>query len=181
MSLAEAILTQEDGIASLGAMEMEDFCRIQGIGTATAASLSAAVELGRRIAAAPRQKRIAIENSKQVANLFMEQMRTLKKETVQAVYLNTKNEILSIENVSVGNLNSSIVTPREVFRNAVRRSASAVILAHNHPSGNPEPSQADRELTQRLIESGEILGIRLLDHIIIGDGVYISMREKEWM
>ncbi len=181
LSLAERILLLEDGLCSLKAMEPDDFCRINGIGVATAASLAAAVELGRRIAATPKQKRIAVENSQQVAQLFMEQLRPLKKETFRAVYLNTKNEILVVENISVGNLNSSIATPREVFRSAVKRSASAVIVAHNHPSGNPEPSQADILLTKRLQEAGDLMGIRLLDHIIIGDGVYASMRERNIM
>lgn len=181
LSLAEEILSQKNGIGSLGTMELEDFCRVKGVGIATAASLTAAVELGRRIAASPKQERVSIENPKQVADLFMEQMRTLKKETFQVLQLNTKNEILSIENVSVGNLNSSIATPREVFCGAVRKCASAVILAHNHPSGNPQPSQADVELTGRLVQSGEILGIRVLDHIIIGDGVYVSMKENGQM
>lgn len=181
LSLAEEILSQKNGVSSLGTMEPEDFCKVRGIGLATAASLTAAVELGRRIAVSPKQERICIENPKQVADLFMEQLRVLKKETFQVLQLNIKNEILSIENVSVGNLNSSIATPREVFSSAVRKSASAVILAHNHPSGNPEPSQADVDLTRRLEESGRILGIRVLDHIIIGDGIYVSMRETGQM
>lgn len=181
LSLAETILAQGNGISSLGTMAPEDFCCIKGVGIATAAALSAAVELGRRIAASPKQDRIAIDHSKQVADLFMEQMRTLSKETFQAIHLNTKNEILAIESVSVGNLNSSIATPREVFHGAIRRSASAVIIAHNHPSGNPEPSQADLELTERLVEAGALLGIRVLDHIIIGDGIYVSLKEMNLM
>ncbi|MBQ8590326.1 MAG: DNA repair protein RadC [Firmicutes bacterium] len=181
LSLAEAILAQEQGISSLGSMEPEDFRKIRGIGEATACTLTAAVELGKRIAAVPKRERISIDNSKQMADLFMEQMRFLEKELFQVVILNTKNEILAIENVSVGNLNSSIATPREVFHNAVRKSASAVILAHNHPSGNPEPSDADILLTDRMIEAGNILGIRVLDHIIIGDGIYVSMKEREYI
>ena len=178
LALAEEILSQEQGIASLGSMGPEDFCRIRGIGPAAACTLTAAVELGRRIAAVPKQERLSVENSKQIADLFMEQMRTLEKEMFQVVLLNTKNEIIAVENVSVGNLNSTIATPREVFHNAVRRSASAVILAHNHPSGNPEPSDADILLTDRMIEAGNILGIKVLDHIVIGDGIYVSMKEQ---
>ena len=181
LALAETLLAREEGIRSLGSMGPGEYAQIRGIGVATACTLSAAVELGKRIAASPKQERIAIENSSQMAELFMEQMRGLNKEIFRVVHLNTKHEIIAMEQVSVGNLNSSIATPREVFHNAVRRSASAVILAHNHPSGNPEPSDADILLTARLMEAGAVLGIRVLDHIIIGDGIYTSMKDKGLM
>ena len=181
LSLAEEILTQEQGISSLGNMEPEEYCRIRGIGVATACTLTAAVELGKRIAAAPKQERVSVDNPQVVSDLFMEQMRMLEKELFQVVHLNTKNEITSIENVSVGDLNSSSAAPREVFHNAIRRSSSAVILVHNHPSGDPEPSHADILLTNRLVEAGKLLGIRVLDHIIIGDGVFVSFQEQELM
>ena len=111
----------------------------------------------------------------------MEKMRSLEKEIFQVVHLNTKNEITSIENVSVGDLNSSSAAPREVFHNAIRRSSSAVALVHNHPSGDPEPSHADILLTPRLVEAGKLLGIRVLDHIIIGDGVFTSLKHLSLM
>ncbi|HZJ76664.1 MAG TPA: JAB domain-containing protein, partial [Oscillospiraceae bacterium] len=93
--------------------------------------------------------------------------------------LNTKNNVIAIENISVGSLNASIVHPREVFNIAIRRSSSAIILAHNHPSGDPNPSTEDVNITKRLIEAGSIIGINVLDHIIIGDGIYFSMKEEE--
>lgn len=181
LSLAEDILAQEQGLASLNSMGPEEFSCIKGIGVATACTLTAAVELGKRIAAAPKQERICVEGPEQIAELFMEQMRSLEKEMFQVVHLNTKNEITSIENVSVGDLNSSSAGPREVFHNAIRRSSSAVALVHNHPSGDPEPSQADILLTTRLVEAGRLLGIRVLDHIIIGDGVFISLKHRSLM
>jgi len=95
--------------------------------------------------------------------------------------LNTKNEILSAENASIGNLNSSIVHPREVFRSAVKKGAAAIIVIHNHPSGNPAPSQNDLDITRRLKEAGELMGIPVLDHLIIGDGTFISLKEKTLM
>lgn len=97
------------------------------------------------------------------------------------MFLNTKNEILSAENTSIGNLNSSIVHPREVFRNAIKKGAAAIIVIHNHPSGNPTPSQNDLDITRRLEEAGQLLGIPVLDHLIIGDGIFISLKEKMLM
>jgi len=181
LTLAEDILAQEQGLASLYTMGPEEYSRIKGIGVATACTLTAAVELGKRIAASPKQERICVDGPEQIAGLFMEQMRSLEKEEFQVVHLNTKNEITSIENVSVGDLNSSSAAPREVFHNAIRRSSSAVALVHNHPSGDPEPSQSDILLTTRLVEAGKLLGIRVLDHIIIGDGVYTSLKHLSLM
>ena len=111
----------------------------------------------------------------------MEEMRYLKKEYFKVLFLNTKNEILSVENTSIGNLISSIVHPREVFRSAVKKGAAAIIVIHNHPSGNPMPSQNDLDITRRLCEAGQLLGIPVLDHLIIGDGVFISLKEKMLM
>jgi DNA repair protein RadC len=105
-------------------------------------------------------------------------MRYLKKEYFKVLLLNTKNEIIMIENISVGSLNSSVVHPREVFCTAVKKSACSMIAVHNHPSGNPAPSQTDIDVTKRLVEAGELLGIKVLDHLIIGDGTYVSLKEK---
>ena len=113
-----------------------------------------------------------------VASLFIEEMRYLKKEYFKVLLLNTKNEIIMIENISIGNLNSSVVHPREVFCTAIKKSACSMIAVHNHPSGNPMPSQTDIDITRRLVEAGELLGIKVLDHLIIGDGIYVSLKEK---
>ena len=104
----------------------------------------------------------------------MEELRYRKKEYFKVFYLNTKNEVTATEDASIGNLNSSIVHPREIFRNAVKKGAAAIIVVHNHPSGNPLPSQNDIDITKRLVEAGELIGIPVLDHLIIGDGSYIS-------
>lgn len=109
----------------------------------------------------------------------MEEMRYLKKEVFKVVLLNTKNEIISDINISIGSLNYSIVHPREVFTEAIKKSANSIILMHNHPSGNPNPSLEDINVTKRLRESGEILGIEVLDHVIIGEGVYYSLKEED--
>ena len=109
----------------------------------------------------------------------MEEMRYLKKEYFKVLFLNTKNEILSVENTSIGNLNSSIVHPREVFRSAVKKGAAAIIVIHNHPSGNPMPSQNDLDITRRLCEAGQLLGIPVLDHLIIGDACFHQPERKD--
>lgn len=119
-----------------------------------------------------------ITQPKDVANLVMEELRYLKQEVLMVVYLNTKNVVISKEIVSMGSLNSSIVHPREVFANAVKNSSASVVVIHNHPSGNAEPSQEDINCTKRLKESGKILGIELLDHVIIGNGSYVSLKER---
>ncbi len=167
-----------DGISFFASSSLEELRRLKGIGDAKACQIMAAIELGKRIATKPKSKRINISSPIEVANLFLEEMRYYKKEFFKILLLNTKNEIIMIEEISVGNLNSAIVHPREVFSVAVRKSASAIILVHNHPSGNPDPSREDIELTKRLIAAGEIIGIEVLDHLIIGDGVFISFKEK---
>lgn len=119
-----------------------------------------------------------ITQPQDVADLVIEELRYLKKEILMVVYLNTKNVVISKEIVSMGSLNSSIVHPREVFTNAVKISSASVVVLHNHPSGNAEPSNEDIQVTRRLVDSGKILGIDVLDHIIIGNGTYVSLKEK---
>jgi DNA repair protein RadC len=108
----------------------------------------------------------------------MEGMRNLKQECLKVVMLNTKNIVISIKDVSIGSLNSSIVHPREVFNEAIKKNSASIIVSHNHPSGDPTPSGEDINLTHRLSECGKLIGIELLDHIIIGNGIYISLKEK---
>lgn len=166
-----------NGIRGLRDLSIEELCEIEGIGKTKAAVIKAALELGDRVASFLPDK-YKIENPWDVYSFYMEEMRYLKKEVFKVILLNTKNEIICDINVSIGSLNTSIVHPREVFSEPVKKSANSVILMHNHPSGNPNPSMEDIRVTQRLSKSGEILGIEVLDHIIIGDGVYYSLKEK---
>ncbi|MGI6751360.1 MAG: RadC family protein [Anaerovoracaceae bacterium] len=178
LSLAQQVLALEpEGISYLSDIATEELCTISGMGTAKSCQIVAAIELGRRIATTPRNKSISIETPAMVADLFMEEMRYFKKEVFRVLLLDTKNQIIAREDISVGNLNSSIVHPREVFHNAVKKSASSILLVHNHPSGNPQPSQNDKDITVRLAQAGELLGINVLDHLVIGDGVFVSMKE----
>ena len=152
---------------------------VDGIGTMKACTILAAIELGKRIAASPVTEKVSIESSDDVARMFMEELRYMKKEHFRCVLVNAKGEIITVDEVSVGELSSTVVHPREVFSQAIRKSAAAVIFVHNHPSGDPSPSQEDIQTTKRLTDSGELLGIRVLDHIIIGDGKFSSMREMD--
>ena len=115
-------------------------------------------------------------SSDDVAGMFMERLRYEKREHFLTVLLNTRGEVIASDDVSIGELSSTVVHPREVFVRAVRKSAAAVIFVHNHPSGDPEPSREDLETTDRLVGAGKLLGIRVLDHIILGDGTFRSLR-----
>lgn len=182
LTLANRILALEEaGISYLADCTPEELSKVHGIGMAKSCQMIAAMELGKRIAQSPKDKRFAVGAPGDVAALFMEEMRCRKKEFFKVLFLNSKNEITSIEDTSIGNLNSSIVHPREVFRSAVKKGAAAIIVVHNHPSGNPLPSQNDLNITKRLTEAGELIGIPVLDHLIIGDGIFISLKEKMLM
>ena len=177
VDLAEEVLAKdESGIGYLRESSPEELMTVKGIGGSKAARIMAAVELGKRIASRPVQKGMKIEDDEDVAELFMEDMRRLKKEMFKTVLLDSKGGVISVETVSVGELNSTIVHPREVFNQAVMKSAAAVVLVHNHPSGDPMPSGEDVATTERLRECGRLLGIRVVDHLIIGDGRYMSLR-----
>lgn len=179
VALAERVLAADgSGILFLNDCTPEELCSIEGIGPAKSAALIASAELGRRLTTTPREKQANVSSPDDISKLFMQNMRYLKKECFKVLLLNVKNEIISIEDVSVGSLMSSDAHPREVFAAPLRRGAANVILVHNHPSGSSRPSQDDIDLTQRLSWAGDIMGIHVLDHIIIGDGEYTSMKRE---
>jgi len=177
LDLAHRLLSRPEGLAFLAIAPLEELQKERGVGLAKAAQIKAALELGRRLNHFIFHQE-PIKGPQDVARLLMDQMRFLDREVFRTVSLNVKNRIIAIDTVSVGSLNSSLVHPREVFKDPIRRSAAAIILVHNHPSGDPSPSEEDVGVTRRLVEAGRILGIQVLDHIIIGDGVYFSFKEK---
>ena len=180
LALAEEVLSIcDEGLFSMGTFETEDLLNIEGIGPGKASTLMAAVELGKRIAASRKTEKYVADDPDMIADMFMEDLRYEKKEYFKSVILNTKSEIVAVDNVSVGELSSTIVHPREVFSRAIRKSAYGVVFVHNHPSGDPTPSSEDIATTERLVEGGRILGIKVLDHVIIGDGRYESMRSLD--
>ena len=159
--------TSPDGLWRVSA---EELVRVRGVGPAGAARLLACLELARRASAWPVSERPIVSTPEDVVRLCATQLRGLDREHFWALALNTKNRLLRMVEVSVGSLNASIVHPRELFKEAVRVSAASVVVVHNHPSGDPTPSGADLQLTRRLARAGEVLGIELLDHVVIGDG-----------
>ena len=170
-------LEPPDGLRYLAGASFEELARVQGIGPAKAAQILAAIELGRRLATTG-GPRAVIRSPSDARNLLSAEMRDLDKEHFRAILLDTKNQVLGVETVSVGSLDSSLVHPREVFKGAVKRSAAAIILVHNHPSGDPTPSGDDIRITRQLIQAGRIMGIEVLDHLILGEGRYLSFREQ---
>lgn len=176
--LAQKILKEDgNGLRNIAEGTVEKFKSFKGINDVKAAQLIAVAELSKRISTLKIEK-IKISSPGDAAVVLMEEMRYYKKEYFKIILLDTKNNIKKISEISVGSLNSSIVHPREVFSEAVVNSASSIILVHNHPSGESEPSREDIALTNRLDECGKILGIKVLDHIIIGDGVFYSFKEE---
>lgn len=180
VQLAESVLYQFRDLRGINQAELEELCAAHGIGYAKAAQIKAALELGRRLNQLDSEV-LRIKSPQDVAAWVMEDLRYLQHEQFLILMLNTKNGIISSEEVSRGSLNASIVHPREVFTRAIKRSAAAIILVHNHPSGDPTPSQEDINVTRRLVEVGRLVGIDVLDHLIIGDGVFASLKEKGYL
>ncbi|MFC3790420.1 DNA repair protein RadC [Paenibacillus sp. GCM10012307] len=179
--LAARILRECGSLHNLVDMSLEELTKIKGIGTAKALQLKAGIELGRRLSRSTQEERMTVRSPKDVADHMMEQLRYLKKEHFVCLFLDTKNRVIAEETLSVGTLNASLVHPREVFRAAIKCSSASIICVHNHPSGNPAPSPEDIQMTKRLVEAGELVGIDVLDHIVIGDLQYTSLKEQGFM
>ncbi|UQD52898.1 hypothetical protein C0971_13255 [Bacillus methanolicus] len=181
LQLANRLLTHFEGLRLLKDATLEEITEIKGIGKAKAIQVLAAVEIGRRISNLCYDERYVIRSPEDGARYLMNDMRFLSQEHFVCLYLNTKNQVLHKQTIFIGSLNASIVHPREVFKEAFRRSAASIICAHNHPSGDPTPSREDIEVTKRLGECGKIIGIDLLDHLVIGENKYVSLKEKGYL
>jgi DNA repair protein RadC len=178
INLCNRILIEAGGLNGLFDFSCEEFMKINGIGAAKATQLLSIAELSKRFKSFKSGEISKIKSPKDAVDLIMEEMRYLKEEHLKVIMMNTKNIVISIKDVSIGSLNSSIVHPREVFLEAIKKSSASILICHNHPSGDPTPSTEDIEITKRLIECGKLLGIDILDHLIIGNGRYISLKEK---
>lgn len=178
IQVAMKVLARGGGLRNLPGLSLEELQENKGIGPDKAVMIKAALELGSRLATTPPERGGSITSPRQAADLFMEELRYKKKEYFKILLLNTKNHVISKEEISVGSLSASIVHPREIFNIPMRKSAASVVLVHNHPSGDPSPSQEDLAVTRRLVDAGNILGVSVRDHIIIGDGCFFSFREK---
>lgn len=177
LDLAEDIL-KEGGLTSLAQSSVEELRQARGMGLAKAAQLMAAVEISKRLARQSLGPKPVVRHPHDAAKLVMGEMAYLDREHFKVINLNTKNQVMVIDTVSVGSLNTSVVHPREVFKLPLKRSAASLILVHNHPSGDTTPSKEDLEITRRLSEAGSLLGVNIIDHLIIGRNNFLSMKEK---
>lgn len=168
-----------EGLLGLLHHSLADFSSIKGVGTVKGAQLLCIGELSRRIwKRKARENALTFEGPEEIAAYYMEDMCHLEQEEIRVMFLNTKQALIRELTLSKGTVNASVITPREILIEALRCLAVGMVLVHNHPSGDPAPSQADKLLTQRIREAGELVGVSLLDHIIIGDKEYLSFREQ---
>ncbi len=181
MHVAMELLQQLGGLQGLANRGIEELCRVPGVGPAKAAQLKAAMELGKRVLSTPLSTGMRIGSSADLFKHYYPLLRDMRREVFKIILLDAKHTVIRDATVSEGSLTLSIVHPREVFSLAIREAAAAVIFLHNHPSGDPQPSTEDRELTRRLVAAGELLGIQVLDHLIIGDGRYASFAYQRWL
>lgn len=179
IDLAHKVLKLSNkGIAGIHQLSLKELQSITGIGRVKAIQIKAIAELSTRISKISALDKAKINSPTSIANIYMEEMRHLQKEHLKVILLDTKNNIIDDKDLSIGTVNASLINPREVFIHALKNQAVHIILLHNHPSGDPTPSREDIHITRRVLEAGDIIGIKLLDHIIIGDGEYISLKEK---
>ena len=174
--LFQRLLAEYGGLRGLFRMDLVELARIRGVGDAKSVRLTAALELGRRLAALFPEERPPVGSPEDVANLLSIEMAALEQEQLRVVLLDTKHRILGTRTVYQGSVNQAQVRVAEVFRDAVRRQATAIVAVHNHPSGDPTPSAADVALTVEIVAAGQLLDIELLDHLIIGQGRWLSLK-----
>lgn len=180
LQLASRLLKEIGSIRRLYDISIDELMQIKGIGQAKAVQIKAGVELGRRVAQKAKEQAV-IRSPQDAAAYLIERLQLESQEKFYCLYLNTKNQVVFEKTIFVGSLNASIVHPREVYKEALKWSAASIIVAHNHPSGDPTPSHEDIQVTRRLKEAGEILGIECLDHLIIGADRYVSLKEKGYL
>jgi len=178
LETAQRLLADCEGLTGLAQKSITDLTQTKGIGEAKAAQLKAAFELGRRLLVAAPQERPQVKSPADVASLLMMEMSTLEQEHMRVVVMDTKNRVLKVQTVYIGSLNTAVFRAAELFREAIRLNAAAIIVVHNHPSGDPTPSPEDVHATRQLVEAGKLLAIDVLDHLVIGQGRWVSLKER---
>lgn len=178
IELAQDILCHSNGLLGLADQSVDELIQKKGIGQSKASRLKAAFELGRRLSDFAPAKKTILRSPIHAVDYMQSRLKLKKQEVFLVVLLDIKSQVIKVEEISKGGLAKSIVHPREVFKTAIRASAAGMILGHNHPSGNTTASPEDINITNKLIEAGNIIGIKVIDHLIIGDNNYLSMREE---
>ena len=180
LELAGRILYHAGGIGILGIHQFnaERLKQIKGIGNVKAIQISCISELAKRLAKASYQDTVCFTDPKTIAQYYMEDLRHANQEQMKLLLLNTKSRLIGETDISKGTVNSAVISPRELFVEALQKNAVSIVLLHNHPSGDPTPSKEDVLITRRIQEAGRLIGVELLDHIVIGDNCYVSLREK---
>lgn len=177
-ALAEEALARLDGLSGLAAASAADIETLPGVGPMRAARLAAALELGRRAATAWPERRWVVRAPRDLADRLMPEMGRLEREEMRVVLLDARNAVLGVMTVYVGNVSAALVRVGELFRDGVRRHAAGLILVHNHPSGDPSPSPDDLHLTAEAVAAGRLLDLPVLDHLIVGHGTFLSLRDR---
>lgn len=178
LRLAQRLLTAYGGLAGLAQASFGELVEIKGMGAAKVTQLKAAFELGRRLLVAAPHERPTVRSPADVANLLLLEMGLLEQEHLRTVLLDSKNHVLKVHTVYIGSLNTTAVRVGELFREAIRLNCAALIVAHNHPSGDPTPSPEDIQVTRQIVEAGKLLNIDVLDHLIIGQARWVSLKER---
>jgi DNA repair protein RadC len=178
VQMAQRLLNDLGGLAGIHRSAYEEVCNQHGIGPAKAAQIKAAIELGRRLSNVAPEERPEIHSPSDAADLVKYEMGALEQEELRVILLDTRNRIEDIVTMYRGSLNTSQVRIGELFKSAIRRNAAAIIVIHNHPSGDPNPSPDDVALTRAIVQAGKLLDIDVLDHLVIGRGKYVSLKER---
>ncbi|HEX2916104.1 MAG TPA: DNA repair protein RadC [Chloroflexia bacterium] len=178
LTLSQRLLRDYGGLTGLSRVPLSQLCELRGMGEAKATMLKAALEIGRRLLLAEPDQRLQVRSPGDLANPLMLEMAGLEQEHLKLVMLDNKNRVLKMQTMYVGTINSSHIRIAEVFREAIRQNAAGIIIAHNHPSGDPTPSPEDVRVTEELIKAGKLLDIELLDHLVIGHQRFVSLRER---
>lgn len=181
LQLAAQLLKDYKTLGGLARADFKQLTQVHGLGPAKAAQLMAALELGRRLAREEARERMQIRSPGDVAAYLMPQLGYYEQEHFVVLYLNTRNYVVDEEDLYKGGMNTALINVAEVFRGVIRRNCNAIIVAHNHPSGDPTPSPDDISLTRRLVEAGKLLDISVLDHLVIAEQRYVSLRERGLM
>lgn len=178
VQLAQMMLSSGGGLGGVQRMTFDELCGLSGIGPAKAAQLQAAMEIGRRISALTPEERPALQSPQDVARLVSYEMQALEQEQMRVLLCDTRNRLIRMAEVYKGSLNAASVRIGEVFREAIRANAASLVVVHNHPSGDPTPSPEDVALTRAMVEAGKLLDLEVLDHLIIGQGQFVSLKAR---